>query len=204
MERPSLALWVERTCLFVGAVLVSLFVVSRLHATVAGQTDLQTFEQAVAAFEPDTKLWSDSAKTKFHQAQALANPNIMALLEIDAVDIKVPVYFDTSEVNLNLGAGLVAGAGANNLAIAAHRDSYFRGLANIKQQDTIRVRHADGYSDLYQVDQIMIVEPDDTRLLQNASESELTLITCYPFYFVGSAPQRYVVKAHLVNETSHP
>lgn len=170
----------------------------------AGQADLENFERSIASFQPDTTLWSDSAKDKYQNALTQTTSNVMALLEIDSVGIKVPVYFDTSEVNLNLGAGLVAGAGANNLAIAAHRDSYFRGLADIKPNDSIRVRHADGFNDHYQVEQILIVESDDSRLLQGASESELTLITCYPFYFVGSAPQRYVVKARLVDDAPNP
>ncbi|MBW8190459.1 class D sortase [Neiella marina] len=200
MQQSQILLWLERSCAFIGVILLSLFIASRLHATVAGQADIEAFEQSLTQFQPDTSLWSDSAKNKYQKTLQQANEEVMALLEIDAVDIKVPVYFDTSELNLNRGAGLVAGAGANNLAIAAHRDSYFRGLADIETNDTIRVRNSDGVSEIYQVNKVLIVEPDDTRLLRTAEQPELTLITCYPFYFVGSAPQRYIVKASLIDD----
>nr|WP_285817636.1 class D sortase [Echinimonas agarilytica] len=121
------------------------------------------------------------------------------MIEIDDLALKVPVYLGTSDANLNRGAGAVTNAGFNNFAIAAHRDSYFRKLANIKKNQQIRVRNDDGTTEIYSVQDIIIVDPGDTQILNESATPTLTLITCYPFYYVGSAPQRYIVKAKLVN-----
>lgn len=82
-----------------------------------------------------------------------------------------------------------------NVAIAGHRDTFFRGLRNVKQGDEIRITTLGG-SYRYLVDSTKIVPPEDMRVLVDSGDAILTLVTCYPFYFVGSAPQRFIVRAH--------
>jgi len=85
-----------------------------------------------------------------------------------------------------------------NSAFAAHRDRIFRPLAGIQVGDEIRLatRHGDFR---YEVSHTLIVNPDDVWVLDNATDVDLTLITCYPFVFVGHAPQRFVVRAKKIS-----
>jgi|SRR5678815_2452578 sortase A len=92
---------------------------------------------------------------------------------------------------LRLGAGHIPGT---QLAIAGHRDTFFRPLRNIKMSDTIRLTTPNG-TDEYQVVSTKIVGPKDTWVLDNKSPDTLTLITCYPFYYVGPAPKRFIIEA---------
>jgi sortase A len=86
-----------------------------------------------------------------------------------------------------------------NVALAGHRDTFFRPLRNIQNDDEITLTTLDG-SYRYRVDLISIVEPRDVGVLKNTGENILTLVTCYPFHFIGSAPQRFIVRAHRIPE----
>src|SRR5208337_4040897 len=86
-----------------------------------------------------------------------------------------------------------------NVALAGHRDTFFRGLRNVHKGDEIILTTLRG-SFSYCVDSTQVVEPEDTQVLSATAEDFLTLVTCYPFYFVGPAPQRFIVRAHRVAE----
>ncbi len=122
----------------------------------------------------------------------------IALLSIARVGLEVPVFPDTSERNLNRGAGWVLGTAApddgGNIAIAAHRDGYFRVLKDVELGDVL-VLESFAQQTQYRVTEISIVEPQDTSSLLETETAAVTLVTCYPFYFVGHAPQRYIVRA---------
>jgi sortase A len=85
-----------------------------------------------------------------------------------------------------------------NIGIAGHRDGFFRVLKDVGPGDAIELATT-SRTDTYVVDQIVLVSPNDVSVLQPRSISSLTLVTCYPFYFVGSAPQRYIVQASITN-----
>lgn len=85
-----------------------------------------------------------------------------------------------------------------NVAIAGHRDTFFRTLVNIREDDEIKLTTLAG-SYRYRVNLIKVVEPDDMTVLDNSDTAILTLVTCYPFYLVGPAPKRFVVRAHRVS-----
>ena len=122
----------------------------------------------------------------------------IALLTIARVGLEVPVFADTSERNLNRGAGWVEGTagpdGGGNIAIAAHRDGYFRVLKDVALGDVL-VLESMTQERNYRVTEISIVDPGDTSSLLATETAAVTLVTCYPFYFVGHAPQRYIVRA---------
>ena len=122
----------------------------------------------------------------------------IALLSIARVGLQVPVFPDTSERNLNRGAGWVEGTAApddgGNMAIAAHRDGYFRVLKDVELGDVL-VLESMTREQNYRVTEISIVDPGDTSPLFASDTAVVTLVTCYPFYFVGHAPQRYIVRA---------
>jgi sortase A len=86
-----------------------------------------------------------------------------------------------------------------NFALAAHRDTLFRALKDIKQDDVITFQSPDR-TFTYKVENTRIVKPTDMSVLQPDGHELLTLITCYPFYYVGSAPKRFIVRAQLVRE----
>lgn len=82
-----------------------------------------------------------------------------------------------------------------NVGIAGHRDTFFRRLKRIQRDDLIVVRTIRGSSQ-YSVDWTRIVKPGNVEVLEASSEPALTLVTCYPFYYVGPAPERFIVRAH--------
>lgn len=127
------------------------------------------------------------------------------MLQIPKIHLIVPLLDGTDDLTLNHAVGRIAGTARPgkeaNIGIAGHRDGFFRGLKDVKLGDSIELRTVKG-TDKYVVDQIRIVKPDNVSVLKPRPSSSLTLVTCYPFYFIGSAPQRYVVMASLERETS--
>jgi sortase A len=119
-------------------------------------------------------------------------------LRIRRVGLEVPVYADTSERNLNRGGGLIAGTGVpdgdGNVAIAAHRDGYFRALEHVVVGDVLELDSLSRQR-RYRVTELAIVAPTDMSPLDDVDAPAVTLVTCYPFYFAGAAPQRYIVRA---------
>jgi len=85
-----------------------------------------------------------------------------------------------------------------NVALAGHRDTVFRPLRNIRVGDEIDFTTAQ-QSFRYVVDSIQIVAPKDIEVLEPTTGRDLTLVTCFPFYFVGPAPKRFIVRAHGVD-----
>lgn len=122
----------------------------------------------------------------------------IAMLRIPRIALEVPVGYGTDKDVMFRGAGLIEGTafpgGVGNVAIAAHRDSFFRGLKDVVIGDVIELETLSG-SDYYRVSTLSVVEPTDVQVLAQTRESALTLVTCFPFYFVGHAPQRFIVRA---------
>ena len=124
--------------------------------------------------------------------------DVLGKLEIPRIGISVMFLQGTGEKTLVLGAGHVPGTpspgGDGNVVIAAHRDTFFRKLEAIQSGDRIQVATVRRTYE-YVVDFTEIVDPEDTRAMESRDRQELTLITCFPFYFVGAAPKRFVVHA---------
>jgi sortase A len=121
----------------------------------------------------------------------LREGDLFGRLEIPRLNLSVMVMEGVSDRTLRLGAGRIPGT---SLAIAAHRDSFFRPLKDIKAGDRIRFATVDGTRE-FRVTSTKIVGPRDTYVLDNDSENAMTLVTCYPFYYIGSAPKRFIVQA---------
>lgn len=126
-------------------------------------------------------------------------PEPAAVLQIKRTGGNVAVFTEESELAMTLGAaylepfrGLTNHPG--NLALSAHRDGSFRQLQHLKVGDELSLTET-GRRAHYRITDISIVKPSDLSVLRDFERPTLTLITCYPFYFVGSAPQRYVVRA---------
>jgi sortase A len=92
--------------------------------------------------------------------------------------------------------------GANgNVAIAGHRDSFLRALKDVRRNDEIDFETLDG-SFRYTVDQLTVVDPDNISVLKPTPEKTLTIVTCFPFRYIGHAPRRYIVRARQISELS--
>jgi LPXTG-site transpeptidase (sortase) family protein len=153
---------------------------------------------ASAAAEPDKSLWSASRIAKYENLSTGAEEETPeGILRIPSVDLELPVYAGTQEKNLTRGAGRIEGTppldGEGNTGIAAHRDGYFRVLKDVAVGDVIEVESLSGVEQ-FRITDLLIVKPEDVYVLDPTTERTLTLVTCYPFYFVGSAPDRFIVK----------
>jgi sortase A len=150
---------------------------------------------------PDQAHWSEG-RIRAYAADATepARSETLpaALLRVRRLGLEVPVYADTGERTLNRGAGLVEGTALpdsdGNIAIAAHRDGYFRVLKDVAVGDVIELESLSRLRS-YRITELAIVAPTDIWPLHATDEPTVTLITCYPFYFVGNAPQRFIVRA---------
>jgi sortase A len=148
--------------------------------------------------EPDYALWSDNRISAYKESLKKSGDAPQAVLKIEKLKIEVPVYNGADELNMNRGVGRILGTARfdkpGNLGIAGHRDGFFRGLKDISKGDVIELQTAEGLVQ-YTVSSIDIVDPADVSVLAPTDDRTLTLVTCYPFYFVGHAPQRFIVKA---------
>lgn len=153
---------------------------------------------------PDTSLWSQKRIDDYNAALAAENGDAPhAVLHIEHLDIRVPVYNGADDFNLNRGVARIIGTGrvgeVGNLGIAGHRDGFFRPLKDIELGDRMTLETYFG-TEVYEVSSIEIVDPSDLRVLAPTDTAMVTLVTCYPFYYVGNAPQRFIVKAEVVND----
>lgn len=161
----------------------------------------------------DARLYQASAKRslegEIHQAKehhesqlkpGVKTGDLLGRVDIPRLGISVAVLEGTSARTLRRGAGHIEGTplpgDTGNSGIAGHRDTFFRELKNVRENDEIQLQTATGLFH-YEVDLVKVVDPDDLTVLEPSTfGSTLTLVTCYPFYFVGSAPKRFVVRAH--------
>ncbi|CAN5558764.1 hypothetical protein BH10ACI4_BH10ACI4_17800 [soil metagenome] len=129
---------------------------------------------------------------------------VIGRLEITRIGLSVPVMSDFDNSSLSKGVGHIKGTampgGLGTLGLAGHRDTYFRPLRNIAKAMEIRVIDRTG-TYRYVVDSTEIVTPDQVQVLDIRDRPELTLITCYPFDYIGAAPKRFIVHAHLLSAT---
>jgi LPXTG-site transpeptidase (sortase) family protein len=128
-------------------------------------------------------------------------------IEINRIGLGVMILEGTDDRTLRRAVGHIPGTAlpgrSGNVAIAGHRDTFFRPLRNLRKDDEITLATLNG-SYHYRVDSTQVVEPEDTQVLESSDEAILTLVTCYPFTFVGAAPKRFIVRAHRLspNEVS--
>lgn len=204
------ARWMEITAWVVGIVLLSSYATLRVSADWSRRDGLQAFQarrhgafaQTPAALPDgspdhvDQALWSQARIQRFRRTTLHENPE--GVLRIPALDLAVPIYSGTSSSELDRGAGHIQGTAAldsdGNIAIAGHRDGFFRALSRIKVGQTLNVETLSG-TRRYRVTETRIVAPSDVSVLAPTAGASITLVTCYPFYFVGPAPQRFIVRA---------
>jgi sortase A len=195
---------IERMLLAAGLILMTVWVAARLQRTIASRAAIAEFNaesavgssnRASTSLDPvlgvpvDFRLWSVKRISAYEDSLTKKTDAPLAILRIPKINLEVPIFNDTDDLTLNRGVGRILG-------IAGHRDGFFRGLQRIAPGDVLELVQP-GHSDRYAVTQIRIATPDDTSVLNPTEIPTLTLVTCFPFYFVGHAPKRYIVTALL-------
>ena len=182
------------------------------HVLLAGGTVCLAYAAFVTV---DSKFAQDRAGREFEKARVerdqtaqsgvAAAPqtpprrgDAIARLEVPRLELSAMVLEGDDAGILFRGVGHISGTAmpgsGGNSCLAAHRDSFFRPLKDIRVGDSIEVTTWDG-SLQYEVDSILIVDPDDVWVMAPSQDERLTLISCYPFYFIGKAPRRFIVQA---------
>jgi len=202
----------ENVLLMCGLTLLLVYLGILADSAMESQALLRRFEETRAAARPATSAqtvsrmtadfsqWSAKRVKGYEQSlDAVIDPPL-AVLRIPKIGLEVPVLKGTDEVALNRGVGWIEGTavpgGAGNIGIAGHRDGFFRGLKDIVRGDRLELQTYGG-TEAFRVDEIEIVGPKDSSVLRGRRSPSLTLVTCYPFYFIGAAPRRYIVHATL-------
>ncbi|RDV24513.1 class D sortase [Alteromonas aestuariivivens] len=223
MIRPKFSAVSEALLVIFGLMLVGhFFYKSVLNASAAGVA-VSEFRQSSAALSkpslvqglsaipasaltaiktpaPDQSLWSQSAKDKFAKLPQGEDP--IAVISVPSLSLDVPVYAGASDDNLDRGAAWVEYTAdpreTGNVGIAGHRDSWFRPLKDIQLGDQLILQTLER-TENFVVTDIQVVTPQNTDVLRDSGDKTITLITCFPFYFIGSAPERFVVSAKLID-----
>jgi sortase A len=199
----------------IGIALIGIYVAAYFHREVLSRAQMRQFyspsrEAPAEAKETllvpggtvDFRLWSAKRIAEYEESLARHFDPPLALLNIPKVQLEAPVLEGTDDLTLNRGVGHIVGTARpgeeGNIGIAGHRDGFFRVLKDIHLGDTIELVTPRG-AERYKVDQIVIVRPEDVSVLRPRSIRSLTLVTCYPFYFIGNASQRYIVQASIAD-----
>ncbi len=203
----------EAALLVVGLTLLAIYGTIRIYSRVSSRAALRQFAAAdKKADRPsppgvppgpgdvDFSLWSDKRVAAYRKSLDLMFDEPAAVLSIPSLQLEVPVFDGTDELILNRGVGRIIGSAGfgqpGNIGIAGHRDGFFRCLKDIRIGDRIELAtHASKMA--YAVESIAVVTPEDVSVLQPRERPAITLVTCYPFYFVGDAPRRYIVRASI-------
>jgi sortase A len=196
-------LWAEGLACAAGLAALAVWALAGVSGLWGTRQELQRFAalQAAArasASSPDQRLWSPKRVRAWRDTLEQASPAPLAVLRIRRIGLEVPVLEGTDEWTLNRAAGHIAETAApgtlGNSGIAGHRDGFFRVLKDVRSGDILEIETLRGV-DQYRVERTWVVEPKDVSVLDPTSSPAVTLVTCYPFYFVGPAPQRFIVRA---------
>jgi sortase A len=198
----------ERALVVVGLLCVLVYASACAHRNLFQASEERAFDRSLSEHllalmhdeQYDQGDWSHERVEKYESSRAL-DALAMGRLEIPTANVSVMVLDGTDDLTLDRAVGRIEGTAqpgeAGNFGIAGHRDGFFRGLQNVQVGDEMSFASLDGLA-RYQIDAIEIVEPSAVEVLDPTEEASITLVTCYPFYFVGSAPKRYIVKGRRV------
>ena len=203
---------VERLLLVFGLLMLGVYLGARAHKVVLSRAAVASFKTEqpaesrgaveLVAAKPDFSQWSEKRIREYQDSLMAHFAPAIGILRIPKIGVEVPVLDGTDEFVLNRGVGHISGTvppgRKGNIGIAGHRDGFFRVLKDVSPGTRIELETA-GRLDVYEVNAIQIVSPHDVSVLQPRELPSLTLVTCYPFYFIGSAPKRYIVQAPLVD-----
>lgn len=188
--------YLERALLFAGLVAVGIWAWSEAASAVYQAAESRIFDRELSAHEPPPEAGSP--------ARAAAG-QLVGRLTIPRLGVSAMVREGDDENTLRMALGHIPGTAlpghTGNVGIAGHRDTLFRGLRAIRKNDLILFETLAGEY-RYRVGATEIVNPDDVGVLAANGGADLTLVTCYPFSYIGSAPDRFIVKARLASSNA--
>ena len=166
--------------------------------TIGGRLQAQ---RAVEAFAPpgsiDQSAWS-AERIRAYEAGRATDVDALGVLRIPRLKLEVPVFDGIEDRVLDRGVGRIPDTARpnepGNIGIAGHRDSFFRTLKDVKAGDEIELATREARQ-RYVVERTWIVDPEEVSVLEPTPVPSMTLVTCYPFYYVGAAPRRFIVRA---------
>jgi sortase A len=228
-RRRSVLAGLEWVFLLVGLLAVDCYVWVNTAATLDQAYSDWAFDQTLRGLKPSLRGFvNDEVGWLFHEKGTItptpqenaekAQPfppsapaprpgELIGRLRIPRLDVAVMVREGAGESTLRRAVGHIPGTGLpgqiGNVALAGHRDTFFRPLRNIRKDDVIDLETGRGTLH-YLVQSTQIVSPSDVGVLKASAGKTLTLVTCYPFYYVGSAPKRFIVRAVEVGSGGGP
>ena len=183
----------EKLLCLVGIVFLGIFGTHLVAEEIKRNDDLAAFKAM-----PEQALWSEGRIAAFEESLSQPTSDVLGILEIPRLKLEVPVYDGASDLHMDRGAARIEGTALpgepGNLGVAGHRDGYFRVLKDIALGDEIRITTVRG-PESFVVQELSIVDPTAVEVLDPTEQQSVTLVTCYPFYFVGHAPERFIVRA---------
>jgi len=194
MRRRVWTLWLASAFLAAGAALLGWCGWIWYQASAAQTRARELLQQRPALHLP--------APPPLAKAPALHRGDVVGELAIPRLHLSVMVLEGDDAGILKVAAGHISGTalqpGAGNIGIAAHRDTFFRPLRSIRPNDMVTFQTPAGLTS-FAVSDTQIVRPTDVQVLAPAPGRDLTLVTCYPFHYLGPAPERFIVHARRVS-----
>jgi sortase A len=205
----------EHIALAVGLSLIAIWAAAQIHRFATSRASIARFRaqnadamsgsvDPVVGSQIDFRLWSTSRIAAYKQSLIEKTDMPLGILRIAKIHLDAPVFDGTDDLTLNRGLGRISGTARlgelGNVGIAGHRDGFFRGLKDIQPGDLVDLE-LPGRTDQFAVTKIQVLKPENIEVLHQTTTATLTLVTCFPFYFVGSAPERYIVTASLRNSS---
>lgn len=193
----GILLWLERFLILAGCLALGYCAVAYFEAEVYQAYEIRELDQLARSAAAARSGVAEVART----SAPISDGAPVSKLEIPRIGISVAVVEGVESRILRIGAGHIPGTAlpgeSGNIGIAGHRDTFFRNLRDIRRDDLITLTR-DGRTYEYEVESVRVVDPTDVGVLAATREPVLTLVTCYPFSFVGPAPQRYIIRAQEV------
>jgi sortase A len=192
--------WLERALWVIGVVLIGYFGYVSAEAALYQAQETRELE-AILASAPARAPENTSAAAAPARRPPPAPGSTIGRIDIPRLGVSTVVRAGTDARTLRLAVGHIPGTSVpgdpGNVGLAAHRDTFFRRLGEIEPGDEVRVVTSYG-TFAYRVAGTQIVDPSDVWVLDPTDQPALTLVTCYPFRFIGAAPRRFIVRAHLI------
>jgi sortase A len=206
---------IEHIALAVGLTLIAIWAAAQIHRFAISRAAMARFSaqntdvtsgsiDPVVGSPVDFRLWSTNRIAVYKHSLIQKTDMPQGILHIAKIHLDAPVFDGTDDLTLNRGLGRISGTARigelGNVGIAGHRDGFFRGLKDIRVGDLVELE-LPGRTNQYVVTKIQVVKPENIQVLRQTPTATLTLVTCFPFYFVGSAPDRYIVTASIRNSS---
>lgn len=190
--------WVQRFLFVAGFMILGYCMADWFNARIQQAKGNRELDRMLFESAP----WRAPATEAQKEEKKIPDGDLVGKVEIPKLHLSVVVFQGTNDTVLDRGVGHMDQSALpgqqGNVVLAAHRDSYFRSLRDIRKGDEINVTTQDGQRE-YKVDSTEIVSPTDVSVAGPTPDPTLTLITCYPFYYIGHAPKRFIVRAKEIN-----